>query len=417
MDPRAEPEETRYLRAELKRERLGRIAAERTNRLNDELMRSLAHKLRNPLNTIRLWTQVLREQAGEPGVVSRALDGLEHATLLQARQIDTLLDLSRIALGRMRLDLEPVDLGAIVRSALEAVRPMAQAKRLSIETDLGMPVGVISGDPARLGQVLWHILTNAIRFTPHGGRIGVMLRRSGDRAVLGIADSGHGIAPDLLPHVFDRDRPESTHVPPVEDGPGLGLVLARHIVDLHGGTIRAESEGEGRGSTFTLDLPLPGTTVPAVTRQDVTGSDDSPGGGSRGLRVPGLQATSLNGVRVLVVEDEPEARDSLRILLQRFGAEVAAAGSARQGIETFTHGAFDVVISDIAMPGGDGYELVRAIRGLGPERGGRIPAVAVTAGARPEDRRRALAEGFQVHLPKPVDAAELVRQVTALSGR
>jgi CheY-like chemotaxis protein len=417
MDPRSEPEETRYLRGELKRERLARIAAERTNRLNDELMRSLAHKLRNPLNTIRLWTQVLREQAGEPGVVSRALDGLEHATLLQARQIDTLLDLSRIALGHMRLDLEPVDLGVIARSALEAVRPMAQAKRLSVETDLGTPVGVISGDPARLGQVLWHLLTNAIRFTPHGGRIGVMLRRSGDRAVLGIADSGHGIAPDLLPHVFDRHRPEGTRVPPVEDGPGLGLVLARHIVDLHGGTIRAESDGEGRGATFTLELPLPGTTVPAVTREDVSGSSGGAGGGPRGPRAIGLRASSLNGVRVLVVEDEPEARDSLRILLQRFGADVAAAGSARQAIETFTHGAFDVVISDIAMPGGDGYELVRAIRGLGPEHGGRIPAVAVTAGARPEDRRRALAEGFQVHLPKPVDAVELVRQVTALSGR
>ena len=410
MDAHAEPDETRFLREELKRERLVRIAAERTNRLNDELMRSLAHKLRNPLNTIRLWTQVLREQAGEPGVVSRALDGLDHATLLQARQIDTLLDLSRIALGRMRLDLEPVDLGAIVRNAVEAVRPMAQGKRLSIETDLGMPVGVISGDPARLGQVLWHLLTNAIRFTPHGGRIGVTFRRSGDRAALIIADSGHGIAPDLLPHVFDRHRPEGTHVPPVEDGPGLGLVLARHIVDLHGGTIRAQSDGEGRGSTFSIELPLPGTSVPAVAREDVAGSAD----GMIGSR---LRASSLNGVRVLVVEDEPEARDSLRILLQRFGAEVAAAGSARQAIETFTHGAFDVVISDIAMPGGDGYELVRAIRGLGPEQGGRIPAVAVTAGARPEDRRRALAEGFQVHLPKPVDAAELVRQVTVLSGR
>jgi CheY-like chemotaxis protein/two-component sensor histidine kinase len=411
MDSHAGPDENRYLRDELKRERLSRTAAERTNRLNDELMRSLAHKLRNPLNTIRLWTQVLREQAGEPAVVTRALDGLEHATLLQARQIDTLLDLSRIALGHMRLDLEPVDLSAIVRSLVEAVRPMAQTKRLAIETDLGMPVGVVSGDPARLGQVLWHLLTNAIRFTPHGGRIGIILRRSGDRAALSVTDSGHGIAPELLPHVFDRDRPQGARVPPVEDGPGLGLVLVRHIIDLHGGTIRAESDGEGRGASFSVELPLPGTSVPAVTRDDVA----SPGDASAGPR--GLRASSLNGVRVLVVEDEPEARDSLRILLQRFGAEVAAAGSARQAMETFTHGAFDIVISDIAMPGGDGYELVRAIRGLGPDQGGRIPAVAVTAGARPEDRRRALAEGFQVHMPKPVDAAELVRQVTALSGR
>jgi CheY-like chemotaxis protein/two-component sensor histidine kinase len=409
MDPHAEPEESKYLRAELKRERLARIAAERTNRLNDELIRALAHKLRNPLNAIRLWTQVLREQAGEPAVVARALDGLEHATLLQSRQIDTLLDLSRIALGRMRLDLEPVDLAAIIRGAVEATRPMAQAKCLAIETDVGMPVGVVSGDPARLGQVLWHLLTNAIRFTSHGGRIGVGLRRSGDRALISVTDTGHGIAADLLPHIFDRHRPERVHLPPVEDGPGLGLVLARHIVDLHGGTIRAESGGAGRGATFSIELPLPGISIPAVTGDTVTGEG---GGGSRGMR-----PTSLSGLRVLVVEDEPEARDSMRILLQRFGAEVAAAGSARQALETFAHGAFDIVISDIAMPGGDGYELVRAIRELGPEHGGRIPAVAVTAGARPEDRRRALAEGFQVHLPKPVDAAELVRQVTALSGR
>jgi CheY-like chemotaxis protein len=409
MDPHVEPEESRYLRAELKRERMARIAAERTNRLNDELVRTLAHKLRNPLNTIRLWTQVLREQAGEPAVVARALDGLEHATLLQARQVDTLLDLSRIALGRMRLDLEPVDLTAVIRGAVESTRPMAQAKRLSIEIDLGMPVGVVSGDPARLGQVMWHLLTNAIRFTPHGGRVGVELRRSGDHAVITVSDTGQGITADLLPHVFERERPAGLPLPSVEDGPGLGLVLARNIVDLHGGAIRAESAGPGRGATFSIELPLPGTSIPAVSREDVVGEG---GGGQRGL-----PPTSLGGVRVLVVEDEPEARDSMRILLQRFGAEVGTAGSARQALEAFANGAFDIVISDVAMPGGDGYQLMRAIRALGPEQGGRIPAVAVTARARPEDRRRALAEGFQVHLPKPVDAAELVRQVTVLSGR
>jgi CheY-like chemotaxis protein len=408
MDPHAEPEESRYLRAELKRERLARIAAERTNRLHDELMRTLAHKLRNPLNTIRLWTQVLREQAGEPAVVARALDGLEHATLLQARQVDTLLDLSRIALGRMRLDLEPVDLAAVIHGAVESTRPMAQAKRLFIEIDLGMPVGVVSGDPARLGQVMWHLLTNAIRFTPHDGRVGVGLRRSGDHAVITVSDTGRGISADLLPHVFERERPAAMPLPAVEDGPGLGLVLARHIVDLHGGAIRAESAGPGRGATFSIELPLPGTSIPAVSREDVVAE----GGGQRGL-----PPIALGGVRVLVVEDEPEARDSMRILLQRFGAEVGTAGSARQALEAFAHGAFDIVISDVAMPGGDGYQLMRAIRALGPEQGGRIPAVAVTARARPEDRRRALAEGFQVHLPKPVDAAELLRQVTVLSGR
>jgi CheY-like chemotaxis protein len=401
--------EADYLREELKRERVARIAAERTNRFNDELAHALAHKLRNPLNTIRLWIQVLREQAGEPAVVARALDGLDHATLLQARQVDTLLDLSRVALGRMRLDLEPVDLGSVIRAAADATRSIAQSKRLSIELELGMPVGVVSGDPARLGQVMWHLLVNAIRFTPHGGRVGVGLRRSGDRAVISVVDTGQGIAPELLPHVFDRERPEGGHPPTTEGGTGLGLVFARHIVDLHGGAIRAESAGQGRGSTFTIELPMPGTSIPAVNREDAR-SDNGP-------VARRVAPASLGGVRVLVVEDEPEARDSMRLLLQRFGAEVGTAGSARQGLEAFSHSAYDIVISDITMPGGDGYELVRAIRALGPEHGGRTPAVAVTAGARPEDRRRALAEGFQVHLPKPVDAVELVRHVSALSGR
>ena len=401
--------EAEYLREELKRERSARLAAERTNRFNDELAHALAHKLRNPLNTIRLWIQVLREQAAEPAVVARALDGLEHATLLQSHQVDTLLDLSRVALGRMRLDLEPVDLGSVIRGAADATRPIAHAKRLSVELELGVPVGVVSGDVSRLGQVMWHLLANAIRFTPHSGRVGVALRRSGDRAVITVADTGQGIAPELLPHVFDRERPQRAQLPAVEDGPGLGLVLARHIVDLHGGTIRAESAGPGRGATFTIELPMPGASIPAVTRADV-GHEAGPG-------MRRLPATSLGGVRVLVVEDEPEARDSMQLLLQKFGAEVGTAGSARQALEAFSHGAYDIVISDITMPGGDGYQLMRAIRALGPERGGRTPAVAVTAGARPEDRRRAIAEGFQVHMPKPVDAAELVRQVTALSGR
>lgn len=408
MDPHAEPDETKYLRAELKRERQARTAAERSNQLNEELVRALAHKLRNPLNTIRLWTQVLREQASEPAVVTRALDGLEHATVLQAHQIDTLLDLSSIALGRMRLELEPVDLTAVIHGAVQSVRPLAQAKHLALDVDVGLPVGVVSGDSARLGQVLWHLLTNAVRFTPHGGRVAVTLRRSGDRAAITVSDSGLGIAAEALPYVFERKRPDGP-IPPVEDGPGLGLVLARHIVDLHGGIIRAESAGPGRGATFCIELPLPGTSIPAVTGEDSAG-ETRPG-------QLGLPASALGGVRVLVVEDEPEARDSMRMLLQRFGAEVGTAGSARQALEAFSRGMFDVVISDIAMPGGDGYELLRAIRALTPEQGGRIPAVAVTARARPEDRRRALAEGFQVHLPKPVDAAELLRQVTVLSGR
>jgi CheY-like chemotaxis protein len=403
MDAHAGSEEIQHLRAELKRERAARSTAEAANQANDEMLNSISHKLRNPLNTIMLWSQVLREQPGDPGLVTRALDGLDQAARLQIRMIDTLLDMSRIALGRLRLEVEDVPLRPIVESALESSRPLAAAKAITLEADLAGGLIAVSGDATRLGQVIWHLLSNAIRHTPRGRAVSIRLRRLEATARVEVRDSGAGIDASRLPTIFDRHQLGGgfSH----DETGGLGLALTRHIVELHGGTVRAESLGHGEGSTFSFELPL-GAGKPAVVDRSVEA-------GLGGSAMP----VSLGGLRILIVEDEPSARDSMRIILQRCGAEVAAVGSARQALETLAEGRFDVLVSDIAMPGGDGYELLRRVRELAPEDGGQIPAVAVTAQTGAESRSRALAGGFQLYLNKPVDAAHLVRLVTALGGR
>ena len=406
MDAHNGGEETQHLRAELKRERAARVAAEAANRSNDEMLNAISHKLRNPLNTIMLWSQVLREQPGDPALVTRALDGLDHAARLQIRMIDTLLDMSRIALGRLRLEVQDVPLRPIVESAVEASRPLAAAKAITLDTNLAAGLIAVSGDATRLGQVIWHLLSNAIQHTPRGNTVRIGLTRTQSVARVTVRDSGPGIESSRLPTIFDLHQPSSGGAS-TDDAPGLGLSLTRHIVELHGGTVRAESPGHGEGATFSFELPLLGSGTPAVVDHST-----EPGGNGVGTPIP----VSLGGLRILIVEDEPSARDSMRIILQRCGAEVAAVGSARQALETLAEGRFDVLVSDIAMPGGDGYELLRRVRALAPEDGGQIPAVAVTAQG-PESRTRALAEGFQLYLNKPVDAAHLVRLVTALGGR
>jgi CheY-like chemotaxis protein len=388
-----------FLSQSLESERALRGALEEAVRLQEEVLRSITHELRNPLNSIRLWTQVLRERGTDPALMARALAGLEHATALQDRQVATLLDASRMAVGRLRLEIEPADLAAIIQRAIESARPTAMAQDVVVDTDIDARGSLLRCDPQRLEQVMWHLLAHAIRATPRSGRVSVRLERP----------TG-GAARIVLSHVARRVESPSRQAagsgsPRVSGGPDLGLALARHIVELHGGSMTTTDGADG-GATISVELPasLRAAATVGVAASAVDGGKDS--------RKP-----SLGGVRVLVVEDEFEARESMRLLLQRLGAEVAAAASARQALETLDRGSFDVLISDIAMPGEDGFELLRAIRALAPERGGRVPAVAVTAGGRPDDRRRALAEGFQAYLPKPVDMLELVRQVSALSCR
>jgi CheY-like chemotaxis protein len=393
-DNRATREQS--LSQSLDSERALRAALEEAIRLQDEVLRSITHELRNPLNSIRLWTQVLRERGADPALVTRALAGLEHATALQDHQIETLLDASRMAVGRLRIEVEPVDLGAVVQHAVESVRPMAAAQDVMVDTEAGTRGGLVRCDPQRLEHAMWHLLAHAIRSTPRSGRVRVRLERAAE-----------GAARIVVSHVARPvERAADPRVSARLTGAGdLGLTLARHIVELHGGTMAMATQ-PGGGATISIELPA------SLRAAAMAGVAAGPSNGSTEGR-----KLSLGGVRVLVVEDEMEARESMRLLLERLGAEVAAAASARQALETLDRSTFDVLISDIAMPGEDGYALLKAIRSLGPDRGGRLPAVAVTAGSRPDDRRRALAEGFQAYLPKPVDMLELVRQVSALSRR
>ena len=380
----------------LESERVLRAALEEAIRLQEEVLRSITHELRNPLNSIRLWTQVLRERGADPALMVRALTGLEHATALQDRQVETLLDAARMAVGRLRIEVEPADLGAIIQRAADSARPMAIAQDVVVDVDVSARGSLVRCDLQRLEQVMWHLLAHAIRGTPRSGRVSVRLERPAGGAAR-VLVSYTGRPGERGPATAKADGSRL-----LAGGPDLGLALARHIVELHGGTV-TPTDGAAGGATITLELPA-SLRAAAVAGVAANGGKDG-------------QKLSLGGVRVLVVEDEMEARESMSLLLQRLGAEVAEAGSARQALETLDRSSFDVLISDIAMPGEDGYALLRAIRALTPERGGRVPAVAVTAGTRPDDRRRALAEGFQAYLPKPVDMLELVRQVSALSHR
>jgi len=334
---------------------------------------------------------------------------VERSARAQAQKVDDLLDISRIVAGRMRLEVQPMELAPVVEAALDAVRPAAAARDIRLEPVLETGAGSVRGDAHRLQQVVWNLLTNAIKFTPQGGRVSVRLRRTEAHVELEVADSGRGIAPAFLPHVFERFRQADGGVTRRYGGLGLGLAIVRHLVELHGGTVQAHSEGEGRGACFTVRLPLAGTCT-AKARPSRT--------------LPALQGTippehlpELSGVRVLVVEDEESTRELLRVVLEERRAEVTVASSAAEAFEYLMRSPPDMLVSDIGLPGEDGYSLIRRVRALGPERAGRVPAAALTAFTRLEDRTRALAAGFQVHVPKPIDPAELVMAIANLVSR
>jgi PAS domain S-box-containing protein len=389
-------------------ERRARHDADVANQAKDRFLATVSHELRTPLNAIVGWVHVLRAGKPDEATLARALDVIDRSASLQARLVDDLMDMSRIITGRLRLDLSPVDLGAVIEAAIDVVRPAADAKEIRIETALDTAARLISGDPGRLQQVLWNLLSNAVKFTSRRGRVTVRLERVDSWAELAVTDTGEGITAELLPHVFERFR-QATPVGGRAPGLGLGLAIVRHLVELHGGTVRAESAGKDQGATFIVTLPLLAGRVP------VSGV----GEGSRALgHGPGPAAAPvLGGVRVLVADDEADPRELLRTVLEQHGAEVIAAGSAAEALALLQRERPDVLISDIAMPDSDGYALIRKVRGLVPERGGRIPAVALTAHARTQDRTRALEAGFQLHVPKPVEAAELVAVVASLLGR
>jgi len=381
--------------------------AEIASRAKDEFLATLSHELRTPLNAIVGWTSMLRSGRLDPPTVQRALDALDRNIRAQVQLIDDLLDVSRIISGKLRLDIGAVDLGAVVEAAVDATRPAATAKDISIAVHVDPLAGPVPGDADRLQQVVWNLLSNAIKFTPNGGRVLVQVEALEARIRLRVTDTGKGIAPEFLPFIFERFRQAESPTTRAHGGLGLGLAIVRHLVDLHGGTVGAESAGEGRGSTFTVELP-------------VRGAGERIEDAAWPARSAGVAATSapaaLEGLRVLVVDDDADARDLLSTILTQRGAVATSTASAAEALAAWERGAYDVLLSDIGLPGEDGYALIRAIRAReGQDR--RIPAVALTAYARTEDRRLALQAGFQMHVAKPVQPAELIAIVAHLAAR
>jgi signal transduction histidine kinase len=386
-------------------EQEARKQAEEANRTKDEFLATLSHELRTPLNAILGWVQVLRSGKLDPAGASRALETIERNSRVQAQLIADLLDVSRIITGKLRLDFKPVDLRRIIDAALDSVHPAADAKGIFLEVAVMPLASPVLGDADRLQQVIWNLLSNAIKFTSRGGRVEVRLQEAGANAVIRVSDTGIGIRPDFLPYVFDRFRQAEGSITRTHGGLGLGLSIVRHLIELHGGTAEVASEGEGEGATFTVRLPLR-----AELAEDPL---DSTAVGHSVFSRPDL----LSGVRVVVVEDEADTRELLVMALQQCGAEVSAFGSAPEALAALDRLVPDVLLSDIGMPVQDGYDLIQSLRARGPGRGGDVPAAALTAYARAEDRLRALEAGYQTHLAKPVDPSELISTVARLAGR
>jgi len=380
-----------------------RAGAEAANRAKDEFLSTLSHELRNPLNAVHGWaTLIERGQLGE-AQVRRAVQIIVRNVNAQIRLVDDLLDMARVVSGRMRLVVQPVDLRDLIEDALEAVRPAAEAKGIRLQPVLEAPGLLVSGDPGRLQQIMWNLLENAVKFTPRDGRVQVQLQRVRSHVEIIVSDTGQGIAADVLPYVFDRLRQGEGGSARGHGGLGIGLGLVRHLVELHGGSVYAESAGEDQGATFVVKLPL----MIAEMREQPIAHRDS----------PALESPSLAGARIVVVDDDPTAVELIREVFVQAGAEVIEGRTAKEAFQAVAQWRPDVLVSDIEMPGEDGYSLIRKVRALGPEQGGKTPAVALTAFGRPEDRIRSLRAGFHIHVSKPVDPAELIAIVASMIGR
>jgi signal transduction histidine kinase len=387
--------------------------AEAANRTKDEFLATMSHELRTPMTAILGWAQMLRSRTLGEADFERALEIVERNAQAQNKLIEDLLDISRIITGKLRLDVRPVDLAGVVESVIEALRPTAEVKAIRLQSLLDPQAGPVSGDADRLQQVVWNLLSNAIKFTPKGGRVQVRLERVNSHVEIVVSDSGKGISAEFLPHVFDRFRQADSTSTRKHGGMGLGLSIVRQLVELHGGTVGVESSGVGQGATFIVQLP-----VMVMHRQPSAAAAHPrrhPTVGGNGLSYD--CPPSLKGLRVLVVDDEPDTRRLLRTVLEQCGSEVTTAGSAAEAIDAFIQSKPDVLISDIGMPEEDGYELIGKLRAAESGHNGRIPAIALTAYARVEDRIRALNAGFQVHVPKPIEPVELLAVVASLAGR
>ena len=398
-------------KALLESERAARTAAERMSEMKDEFLATLSHELRTPLNAILGWSQVLRTGPKDEADYIKGLETIERNARVQTQLIEDLLDMSRITSGKLRMDVQRLQPVTLVEAAVETVMPAANAKGIRLESILDPSAGPISGDPGRLQQVVWNLLSNAIKFTPRDGTVQIILERINSHIEIRVADTGIGIKPEFIPYLFERFRQGDASTTRKYGGLGLGLSIVKSLVELHGGTVSVASRGEGTGTTVTVSLPL--TAVHSRPGDTERAHPSTPG--------PVVSSTppapELAGLKVLVVDDQADARELIERVLEDCGADVVLAGSAAEALAALSAWRPDVLVTDIGMPDGDGYELLRRIRALGAERGGKIPAIALTAFARSEDRTRALRAGFVVHVSKPVDPAELVATVASVAGR
>jgi signal transduction histidine kinase len=396
------------IRNALNLEQAARAVAEEANRTKDEFLATLSHELRSPLGAILTWVTLLRSGRVDAARTPHALEVIERNTRLQVKLIDDLLDVSRIISGKMRLEVGLVDLAVVLNAALDAVRPAAEAKGIRLISAPVAPFGPISGDAGRLQQVVWNLLSNAVKFTPRGGRVEVELDTEDSRAQIRVRDNGRGIDPAFLPYIFERFRQADASSTRAEGGLGLGLAIVRQLVELHGGTVVAESAGPGQGATFIVSLPLPAVRL---SQPDARARDAALARAEVGA------PRGLDGVRVLIVDDDRDAREAVAAVLEEWGASATSAANVQDALQLLASGEVDLLVSDIAMPGEDGYVLIRAVRARERGRSAHVPALALTAYAGADEERRAFAAGFDNYLAKPVDARELVSVAQALVRR
>lgn len=403
---RAEEEKTHLLASE----RSARSAAERASQMKDEFLATLSHELRTPLTAILGWAHVLVGGRTSEAVKAQGLETIERNARAQTKLVEDLLDMSSIISGKLRMEMRRLSPVSFVEAAIETIQPTADAKGIRLVRRLDRDAGPLRGDANRLQQVVWNLLTNAVKFTPAGGTVEVILERVGSHIEITVADSGQGISAEFLPYVFDRFRQADSSIRRQHSGLGIGLAIAKQLVELHGGTVRAESEGEGRGTAFVVALPI----AVAHERLDGRFPQDSPADFDG---APVSKTVDLSGLKVLVVDDEPDACRLIKWVLDECHADVITAASAAEAMPLVESTRPDLVISDIGMPDVDGYELLRRIRALGPARGGKVPAIALTAFARPEDRAHSLKVGFSLHVSKPIQPDKLAATVATVTGR
>jgi signal transduction histidine kinase/DNA-binding response OmpR family regulator len=394
----------------LVREQDARAEAEQANRTKDEFLATLSHELRTPLSAILGWSHLVRTGKLDDAQMSRAVETIERNARSQSQLIDDLLDVSRIITGKLQIEPKPVDLCMVMEASIEAVRPALETKGIRLETQLSSEACFVPGDATRLQQIFWNLLTNAIKFTPESGRVSVEVKCDGSRVHASVSDSGIGISPEFLPYIFDRFRQADGSTTRVHGGLGLGLSIVKHLVQLHDGEVEVVSEGRDQGATFTINLPLAPVESATTIESTAAAEPDSNG-------LPASFSTLLDGLRILVVDDEADSRDLVMAILTRCGSEVRCCESAAEALKTFRAWKPDLLVSDIGMPHEDGYALIRKLRKLRSKLAREVPAIALTAYVTDDDRARTLSAGFQMHVPKPIEPKALVRSIAGAAGR